>query len=224
VTAMHAYWILPNRDQRDDVLASDGRTTVPLRQILDPRTRPQGFSHGVPAELLEKCGAGALTDILFAQKFPDGEGGKQLFSVFSTAGSDGSGRVVHLGLLFLLEPYERPQFELPYSSLSEPDQVFARTLIQRLRSQRDVWARSVLELSELSPGYGPATNVALERSAVRFYGLYDAGPSGLTRKRAMWRTPFAASILCWHWLQSWARRFPSEPVSGRYRPPRRREL
>ena len=50
---MPAYWILPNRDQKDEIPASDGETILPLRQILDPKLRPAGFSHGVPTELLE---------------------------------------------------------------------------------------------------------------------------------------------------------------------------
>jgi len=197
VIAMRAYWILPNRDQSDDIFASDGKTIVPLRQNLDPRIRPEGFSHGVPAELLEKCGTKGSAEILFAQKFPEWDGGKQLFSVFSTAGLDSSGRVVHLGLLFILEPQERPRFELPYACLSKQDQVYANALIDRMasRGRGDSWARSVHELSELPSGRGPATNVALQRSAVRFYSLYEAGPGGLTRKSAIWRRPLAASII-----------------------------
>jgi hypothetical protein len=74
---MRAYWILPNRDQKDDILASDGKTILPLRQILDPKLRPEGFSHGVPTELLEKCGPKAFTEILFAQRFPAWLGAKR---------------------------------------------------------------------------------------------------------------------------------------------------
>jgi hypothetical protein len=109
---MRAWWILPNRDQRDDVLASDGKTTMPLRQVLDPRLRPEGFSHGVPAELIERCGPKALKEILFAQRFPNWNGNKLLFSISTPAGADSSGRVVHLGLVFILEPHEHPRFEL----------------------------------------------------------------------------------------------------------------
>lgn len=69
---MRAYWILPNRDQKDEVPASDGETIRPLREILDPKLRPEGFSHGVPTELLEKCGPQAFAQILFAQRFPTG--------------------------------------------------------------------------------------------------------------------------------------------------------
>src|ERR1700730_2830625 len=52
VIAMRIYWILPNRDQEDDFLASDGEKTIPFREVLDPKLRPDGFAHGVPAELL----------------------------------------------------------------------------------------------------------------------------------------------------------------------------
>ena len=126
VIAMRAYWILPNRAQKDDLLASDGETILPLRQILDPKLRPEGFSHGVPAELLEKCGPKAFAEILFAQRFPAWNGDKQLFSVSTPPVSTLPGRVVHLGLLFLLEPNERPEFELPYASLSKEDRPYAK--------------------------------------------------------------------------------------------------
>ena len=129
---MRAYWILPNRGQKDDLLASDGEKIIPFRQILDPKLRPKGFSHGVPAELLEKSGPQAFAEILFAQRFPAWDGDRQLFSVSTPAGLDSSGRVVHLGLLFLLEPYERPQFELPYASLSKEDRPYAKGLIHRI--------------------------------------------------------------------------------------------
>ncbi len=194
---MRAYWILPNREQRDEILASDGKATVPLRQILDPKLRPQGFAHGVPAELLEKCGGKELEQILFAQRFPAWDGDRQLFAVFSPAGCDSSGRVVHLGLLFLLEPREQPRFELPYANLSREDQAYASPLLRRMRSHAsaDRWAQSVREVIEMPSGGRPATNVALERSAVRFHSLYDAGPGGLTLKPALWRKPLALSMV-----------------------------
>src|ERR1019366_5585170 len=50
------------------------------------------------------------------------------------AGLDSSGRVVHLGLLFILEPHERPKFELPYASLCEEDKAYASALIRRMTS------------------------------------------------------------------------------------------
>jgi len=183
---MRAFWILPNRNQSDDVLASDGEKILPLRQVLDPKLRPEGFSHGIPTELLEKCGPKAFTDILFAQRFPGWNGGKQLFSVSSAAGADSSGRVVHLGLLFILEPRERPRFELPYASLSEEDRAYASALIHRMTSsgRNDLWVQSVRDLSELPSGSGPATNVALDRSVVRFDSLYEVGPGGSIRKAA----------------------------------------
>ena len=177
---MHAWWILPNRDQRDDILASDGKTIVPLRKILDPKLRPEGFSHGIPTELLEKCGAKALGEILFAQRFPGWDGDKQLFFVSTTAGLDSSGRVVHLGLLFILELRERPKFDLPHTGLSEEDRAYARALIHRMTSSGhgDIWVQSVRDLSELQSGSGPATNVALDRSVVRFHALYVVDPGG----------------------------------------------
>jgi hypothetical protein len=160
---------------------------MPLRQILDPKLRPKGFSHGVPSELLEECGPKA--EILFAQRFPDWSRDKQLFCVSATAGFDFSGRVVHLGLLFILEPRERPRFDLPYTGLPEEDQFYASALMQRMASpgSGDSWVQSVRELSELPSSRGPATNVELQRSAVPFYSLYVAGPSGLTRKSAIRR-------------------------------------
>jgi len=194
---MQAYWILPNRDQKDDILASDGETTVPLRQILDPKLRPEGFSHGVPTELLEKCAPKAFAEILFAQRFPHWNGDKQLFSVSTPAGLDSSGRVVHLGLLFILEPRERPRFELPYASLSEEDQTYASALIHRMTSsgRGDSWAQSVRDLSELRSDNRPATNVALDRSVVRFRSLYVVGPGGLTKKSPNWRKPRTTAII-----------------------------
>ena len=197
MTGMQAYWILPNRDQKDDILASDGETTVPLRQILDPKLRPEGFSHGVPTELLEKCAPKAFAEILFAQRFPHWDGDKQLFSVSTPAGTDSSGRVVHLGLLFILEPHERPRFELPYASLSEEDQTYASALIHRMTSsgRNDSWAQSVRALSELRSDSRPATNVALDRSVVRFRSLYVVGPGGLTKKSLNWRNPRKTAII-----------------------------
>lgn len=193
---MHVYWLLPNRDQRDDLLASDGEKIVSLRQILEPRLRPAGFSHGVPAELLEKCGP-KPAEVLFAQRFPDWNDGRQLFAVSTPAGVDTSGRVVHLGLLFILEPHERPRFDLPCAGLSEDDQSYARALLGRLASVRrgDLWAQSVRELSELSSPRGPATNVELERSVVPFHALYSVGPGGLAKKSTTWGKARARSTI-----------------------------
>lgn len=181
---MKAWWIIPNRDQRDDILASDGHAILPLKEILDPRFRPAGFSHGVPSELIQRCGIEAVSEILFAQKFPRWDGNKQLFLVSTPAGVDSSRRLVHLSLLFILDPQERPRFDLPCAALPGEDQAYARTLMHRMLSpaRGDSWAQSVRELAELPPDKGPATNVALHRSAVPFDSLYDAGPNGLTRK------------------------------------------
>ena len=194
---MRAYWILPNRDQGDETLASDGKTILPLRQILDPTLRPEGFSHGVPTELLEKCGPKASGNILFAQRFTGWNGGKQLLSVSTTAGVDASGRVVHLGLLFVLEPDEHPSFDVPYAGLPEADQAYASALIHRMQSsgRGDSWARSVRDLSELPADGPPATNVALDRSAARFHSLYVVGPGGSIRKAVNWRKPRTAAIV-----------------------------
>jgi len=194
---MRAYWILPNRDQSDAILASDGETIRPLRQILDPKLRPEGFSHGVPTELLEKCGPKALAEILFAQRFPGWNGDKQILTVSSTAGVDSSGRVVHLGLLFILESHERPRFELPYTGLSKEDQAYARTLIHRMTSpgRGDSWAQSVRDLIELPSDSRPATNVALDRSVVRFYSPYLVGPGCSIKKAVKWRKSRTTAII-----------------------------
>jgi hypothetical protein len=183
---MHAYWILPNREQSDDIFASDGETIRPLREILDPKLRPEGLSLGVPTELLEKCGPGAFADILFAQRFPGDNGAGQVVSVSSTAGLDSSGRVIHIGLLFVLEADERPRFELSYLGLCEADKVYASTLNRRLRSAGvdDSWAQSVRDLIELPSAVGGASNVALDRSVVPLRSLYVLGPGGLTKKVA----------------------------------------
>jgi hypothetical protein len=194
---MRAYWIVPNRDQSDDVLASDGETMRPLRKILDPENRPEGFSHGTPAELLEKCEPAAYSRILFAQRFPASNNGQALFIVTTPAGLDSSGRVVHLGLLFILEPDERPRFELSYANLSKEDQAYARTLIQRMRAPEpgDVWAQSVRELSEFRSESRPATNVELDRSSVRFHSLYAVDSGGAIRKLANRRTTWSRAAL-----------------------------
>jgi len=193
VIAVRAYWILPNRDQKDEISASDGKTILPLRQILDPKLRPEGFSHGVPTELLEKCGPKSFAEILFAQRFPNWNGDKQLFSVSTPAGLDSSGRVVHLGLLLILESQECPRFELSYAGIPDQEKTFASALIRRLTSAGpgDAWAQSVRDLGDLPSGGRPATNVALDRSVVRFDSLYALGPGGLTKKsvhRRKWRT------------------------------------
>jgi len=192
---MRAYWILPNRDQSDAILASDGETVRPLRQILDPKLRPEGFSHGVPTELLEKCGPKGLEEILFAQRFPGWNQDEQLFSLSTPAGLDSSGRVVHLGLLFILEPHERPRFELPYAGLSKKDQAYASALIHRMTSSRrgDAWAQSVRDLIELRSDRQPATNVALDRSVVRFHSLYAVGRGG-SIKKLHWRKSHTTAI------------------------------
>jgi len=184
VSSVHSYWILPNRNQRDDVLACDGGRIVPLRQILEPRLRPEGFSHGVPTELLERCGPAQSAQVVFAQRFPRWQGNRQLFVVTTPAGVDSSGRVVHLGVLFILEPHEHPSFDIPYADLPGEDQPHAQVLLRRLSSPKrgDSWAQSVRELGELARRYGPATNVALQRSAIHFHSLYEVAPGGLTRK------------------------------------------
>jgi hypothetical protein len=196
---MLAYWVLPNRDQSDEVLASDGKTVQPLRQILDPRLRPEGLSHGVPTELLEKCGPDAFAEILFAQKFPGPHGNRQIFSVATTAGRDSSGRVVHIGVLFMLAPGERPQFDLPYGGLSDQDGACARALSRRMAStgRGDSWVQSVRELIELPIEAGRATNVALERSVVPFHSLYELGPGGLTRKPARRMKWLRGALFLW---------------------------
>lgn len=194
---MRAYWILPNRDQSDAILASDGERVLPLRQILDPKLRPEGFSHGVPTELLEKCGPKAQTEILFAQRFPAWNGDKEIFSISSVAGLDSSGRVVHLGLLFILEPDERPKFELPCAGLSKEDRAYASALIQRMTSSRhnDIWAQSVRDLIELRSDGHPATNVALDRSVVRFHSPYAVASGGSIEKRHWRKSHTTATVL-----------------------------
>jgi len=221
VIEMQAWWILPNRDQRDDILASDGNIVLPLREVLDPRLRPEGFSHGVPAELIQQCGPKAVGEILFAQKFPHWDGSKQLFCISTPAGADSSGRLVHLGQLFILKPQERLRFDLPYGALSGEDQVYARALIQRMNSPEphDSWVRSVRELADLPPGGGPMTNVALHRSAVRFDSLYEAGPAGLTRKSRFRRNMSLAAIaliilLAGAWLYQHGCRQTSRPTAA----------
>jgi len=197
VISVRSYWILPNRDQRDDLLACDGEKVVPLRQLIEPRLRPGGFSHGVPSELLEKCGPKQLARILFAQSFPNWRDHQRLFSVLTPAGVDSSGRVVHLGVVFILDPHERPSFDLSYAGLPEADQAYARALLRRLASPRrgDSWAHSVLELIELPAGRGPATNVELQRALVPFYSLYALGPSGLIKSNAPWRKLRSRSVI-----------------------------
>jgi len=181
---MQAWWIIPNRDQRDDILASDGQIIRPLKELLDPRLRPAGFSHGVPNELLRRCEPEARGEILFAQKFPHWNQNRELFIVSSPAGADNSGRVVHLGLLSILERHERPKFDLACAALSAEDRAYARILIDRLTSpaRGDLWAQSVHELAEMPAASGPATNVVLHHSVQRFHSLYEAGPNGLIRK------------------------------------------
>lgn len=200
MTGMQAYWILPNREQRDDVQASDGKTILPLKEVLDPKTRPPGFSHGVPAELLEECEPDQTGEILFAQKFPEWDGGKQLFSVSTPAGADASGRVVYLGLLFILEAAENPKFDVPYAGLPHAEQSYARALLERLASPRldDLWACSVHELIEVPSRKGAATNIALQRSVIPFYSLYAADNCtlmGRLASRSRSRVPALALVI-----------------------------
>jgi hypothetical protein len=206
---MRAYWILPNRDQRDDIAACDGETIRPLREILDPKTRPAGFSHGVPTELLEKVTPIGVGQILFAQRFPRWNGAQTLFSVTTPAGVDATGRVVHIGMLFVLDPRERPSFELSYAALSPQDRRYAHALVDRLTAPPgdDVWAESVHDLAVLGSDAGPATNVALARSAVRFRSRYTLAAGGWIARadhRAMWRAAalvllIVLAVLAW-WL------------------------
>ena len=214
---MRAYWILPNRDQHDEILASDGETTRPLRQIIDPKVRPDGFSHGVPTELLEKCKPSRFAEILFAQRFPRWNGDQQLFTVSTVAGVDATGRVVHLGLLFVLGPDERPRFELSYAALPEPDRAHARTLIRRLTSpaRGDAWVQSVRDLLELPADLGAATNVVLERSVVPFEARYVLRPGGSIVKaphRMKWAALIALIIaVLVVWLSVHARQCSASP-------------
>ena len=183
---MRAYWVLPNREQRNEILASDGEKTRPLRQILDPKLRPAGFSHGVPTELLEKTDPKRFSEILFAERFPGWQGDSQLCFLTTPAGLDSTGRVVHLGLLFILDARERPRFELSVADLSNQDKPYANALLQRMTSAtpEDAWAKSARELFDLSSDGGPATNVALERATVPLHSLYSLGPNGLTKRVA----------------------------------------
>ncbi len=183
---MRRYWILPNRAQGDAVLASDGQTTFPLRQILDPETRPDGFAHGVPTEVLERCATRGFADALFAQRFPRWSDDTELRSVFAPAGVDASGRTVHLGLLFLLTPGEEADFELSSTGLPEVDRPHAAALIRRMTAPKggDPWADSVHELFDLSALPGPATNVELARSVAPFHALYAVSGGRLTRLAA----------------------------------------
>ena len=191
---MRAYWILPNRTQGDEVLASDGKTLMPLRQILDPKLRPAGFSNGVPTELLERCGPRGYAEVLFAQRFPGWNRGQELFSVSSAAGLDSSGRVVHIGLLFVLESGERPSFEMSSSALSEEDAACADALVRRLTGPADAWVQSVRDLLDLPSDAGPAANVALERSVTPFHSLYVLGGGGRIKKVANRRKWFNAGF------------------------------
>ncbi len=65
--------------------------TMPLRRVLDPKPWPRGFSHGVPTELLEKCAPEDRDEILFAQRFPNWDGDKELFCLSTPAGLDSLG-------------------------------------------------------------------------------------------------------------------------------------
>jgi hypothetical protein len=53
----------------------------------------------------------------------------------------------------------------------------------------DSWAQSVRDLIELPSDSRPATNVALDRSVVRFYSPYVVGPGGSIKKSVNWRKP-----------------------------------
>ena len=194
---MRAYWILPNREQRDDVLACDGKTNVPLKEVLDPRTRPTGFSHGVPAEVLRDCEPERIGEILFAQRFPEWGGGKQLFSVSTPAGSDASGRVVSLGLLLILEAGESARFDIGYAGLPHSEQGYARALLERIAAPRhdDLWARSVRELIGVPASKGAATNVELRRSPVPFYSLYATDRRGMPATRKKSRVPVLTATI-----------------------------
>jgi len=196
---MRAFWILPNRDQGDDVLASDGSRVLPLRDVLEPARRPAGFSHGVPTELLERCPPGQRRELLFAQRFPRWDGAGDLVSVCTTAGVDASGRAVHIGLLLLLGPTEIPIFALTPAGLPEADRPHAAALLRRLttRDNGDPWVRSLREMLAEPPDRGPVTNVELERSPTPFAARYALGPRGLERKRerATWLRSLGALCL-----------------------------
>jgi hypothetical protein len=59
----------------------------------------------------------------------------------------------------------------------------------------DSWALTVRDLSELSSDSRPATNVALDRSVVRFYSLYVVGPGGLIKKAVNRRKSRTTAII-----------------------------
>ena len=195
---MRQYWILPNREQGDDVLLHDGARILKLRQILDPVSRPEGFSHGVPTEIFERCPRADWSRVLFAQRFVGWNGDHQILSIVTPAGQDITGRLVHIGLLLILERGEQPRFDAPCAGLSEEDAMHARALLERLTSAapKDLWARSVHDLCRLPPEVGPATNVALDRALVPFHSLYVLDRHGLRRRgeHPAW-TPGVARIL-----------------------------
>jgi hypothetical protein len=161
-----------------------GSSITPLREVLPPAQRPEGFSHGVPTEILEKRLKRDLSEIVFAQRFPNWEKERELIAIATPAGMDQSGRVVHLGLLLLLRKGEPASFVVSLEGLCEEDRRYASVLLQRLSVDEpgDEWARSVRELLQADPALGPATNVELARAATRFASLYRLGPRRLVRK------------------------------------------
>jgi len=222
VIAMRAWWILPNRDQRDEILASDGKTILPLRQIIDPKLRPEGFSHGVPTELLEKCGPKVFKEILFCATVSRLEWRQADLFRIDNCGIDSSDEWFTSGSCSFSNRMNARDSSCPYAGLPEEDRPYARALVHRLTSSGpgDVWAQMLRDLGELPSGSGPATNVALDRSVVRFNSLYVVGPGGSIRKAALRRLQMTAIVLLilfaviGGWISVHACEHPRGPQSG----------
>jgi len=140
---MRAYWILPNRAQKDDLFVSDGEKIVPFRRFSIPSSALRDFRTAYRAEMLEN-GARTHSRRFCCATVPAWNGDKQLFSVSTPAGLDSSGRVVHLGLLFLLEPTNVRSSNCPMPVCLKKTGHMRRVCLHRMAHEGgDPWAHKV---------------------------------------------------------------------------------
>jgi len=147
-------WILPNRNQGDDILCFDGKRTFPLRD-----RRPRGFSHTIPNEVLQRSQGLPLYSYRAAVNSRD-----QCVFVCAKGPKDVTGRTSFIGILLVGEFISSKDFQLSVDGLAEEDRTAAETLNKRLTDTTDPWVISALSVLDSQTSQTTITNVDLDRA------------------------------------------------------------
>lgn len=182
---MEAFWILPNRHQKQslEVLSPEGIRN--FREVISPAERPPGLALGIPAEVYNKTQE--VDKILLCQYFPEWRPHKNLLLISSPAGTDQNGRIVHLSLMMILSSGERPVFNIQTEGMSLEDKSYADNLLHRLKEpgDHDLWRESVLTLlKKLLQLSRNTINIDLKFSTIDFAALYELDQQGILKKKS----------------------------------------